>query len=447
MSFFVIIKRYKISALGLLSMKNEDNNIEYKRTLTDRLKREIVAFLNTDGGKIYLGVDDETGKSLPVSDAQKHEWEETLNHWYTNAFYPTPFSLIEIDINHEPFLIKVKEGRHKPYSIAKNGLDSSGVFIRYGSSSVKATNEQVKRIIQQNSGNDEFDSEESERQNLTFTKLEERAKQRKIKFSPKALRMLSNSHFYNNAALLVSDQNPYVVKAAVYQGRTVMTFLDKQEFTGALNAQIDNLLNYISLNNRTKVWFTGAPQREERKDYPDEAIREAVVNAFAHRDYLLHSFIKVQFFDDRMEILSPGGIPDGLTLDEIRDGMTAVRNPQLVHILDKMNYIENYGTGIDRMIKAYKGTGQQPEFKVTPHMFKVTFPNLNYQSEEKVEATLSDADRIILLLKEKGALKIKEIASYLNLSIYKTRKDVRELITEKSIEKIGQSVNTKYKSR
>lgn len=87
--------------------------------------------------------------------------------------------------------------------------------------------------------------------------------------------------------------------------------------------------------------------------------------------------------------------------------MTAVRNPQLVHILDKMNY----------------------------------------QSKEKVEATLSDADRIILLLKEKGALRIKEIASCLNLSIYKTRKNVRELITEKSIEKIGQSVNTKYKSR
>ena len=450
MSFFVIIKCYKIYAMELLFMKSEDNNIEYKSTLTNKLKREIVAFLNTDGGKIYLGVDDETRKTLPVSDKEKHEWEETLNHWYTNAFYPTPFSLIEIDINHEPFLIKVKEGRHKPYSIAQNGLDSSGVYIRYGSSSVKATNEQVKRMIQQNSGNDEFDSEESKRQNLTFVKLKDRARQKKSKFSPKALRMLNNSHLYNNAALLVSDQNPYVVKAAVYQGTTVMEFRDKQEFTGALNVQIDDLLNYISLNNRTKVWFTGAPQREERKDYPDEAIREAVVNAFAHRDYLLHSFIKVQFFDNRMEILSPGGIPDGLTLAEIKDGMTAVRNPQLVHILDKMNYIENYGTAIDRMIKAYEGTGAQPEFKVTPHMFKVTFPNLNYQSKrkikpEKVEATLSDADRIILLLKEKGAISKAEIQKVLNLSDYSSRKLLLELRKEDKVEKLGGSFNTKYK--
>lgn len=136
----------------------------------------------------------------------------------------------------------------------------------------------------------------------------------------------------------------------------------------------------------------------------EETLNHWYTNAFAHRDYLLHSFIKVQFVDDRMEILSPGGIPDGLTLDEIKDGMTAVRNPQLVYILDKMNYIENYGTGIDRMLKAYQGTGTQPEFKVTEHMFKVTFPNLNYQ------------------IKEKGVISKPEIQEALNLSDYSSRK-------------------------
>lgn len=107
--------------------------------------------------------------------------------------------------------------------------------------------------------------------------------------------------------------------------------------------------------------------------------------------------------------------------------MTAVRNPQLVHILDKMNYIENYRTGIDRMLKAYQGTGTQPEFKVTEHMFKVTFHNLNYQSKEKVklekvESNLSDADGIILLLKEKGAISKPGIQEALNLSDYSSRK-------------------------
>lgn len=198
-------------------MKNEDSNIEYKRTLKNQLKREIVAFLNTKGGKIFLGVDDDTKKKLKISDKEKHEWEETLNHWYTNDFYPTPFSLLEIEVNHDPFLIKVKEGRHKPYSVAQNGLDASGVYIRYGSSSVKATNEQVKRMIQQNKGNDEFDSEQAQNQQLTFNYLQIKASENKIDLKPKALRMLDNTHLFNNAALLVSDQNPYVVKAAVYQ--------------------------------------------------------------------------------------------------------------------------------------------------------------------------------------------------------------------------------------
>lgn len=75
---------------------NEDKNIEYKSTLTNKLKREIVSFLNTDGGTIYLGVDDKTREPLSITESQKHEWEEKLNHWYTNSFYPTPFSLIDI---------------------------------------------------------------------------------------------------------------------------------------------------------------------------------------------------------------------------------------------------------------------------------------------------------------------------------------------------------------
>lgn len=124
--------------------------------------------------------------------------------------------------------------------------------------------------------------------------------------------------------------------------------------------------------------------------------------------------------------------------------MTAVRNPQLVHILDEMNYIENYGTGIDRMLKAYKGTGVQPEFKVTQHMFKVTFPNLNYESEEVVK-NLSGDERILLLLKKKGAISKPEIQESLKLSDYQARKLLSKLRRENKVMKIGGSFNTKYR--
>ena len=110
-------------------------------------------------------------------------------------------------------------------------------------------------MIQQNAGNDEFDSEECRKQNLTFNNLKNRADEKNLNCSSKALRMMNDSHLYNNAALLVSDQNPYVVKAAAYQGTTVTEFKDKQIFTGALTKQIDDLLQYISLNNKTRVQF------------------------------------------------------------------------------------------------------------------------------------------------------------------------------------------------
>ena len=176
--------------------------------------------------------------------------------------------------------------------------------------------------------------------------------------------MLKMSDTYSNAAFLVSDQNTTITKVAIYQGTNVMKFKDKREIKVALTSQIDELLCYINLNNYMEVKIDGDPRRHEIKNYPEAAIREAVVNAFAHRDYMLHSTIKIEIFDDRMEILSLGGIPDGLTLEEVKDGMTAVRNPQLVHILDKLKYIENYGTGIRRMYEAYNGTNKLPDTRI-----------------------------------------------------------------------------------
>lgn len=436
---------------------NEDKRIEYKSELTNKLKREIVSFLNTKGGTIFRGIDDQTRKPLEVSDEQRHQWEEKINHWYTNAFYPTPFSLIDIYPNEDVFTIKVKAGRHKPYAIASEGFTPKGVYIRYGSSAVRATNEQIKRMLQQNIGNDEFDSEMSSNQELSFRNLQERANYKDVEFNVKALHMLKGSNIYNNAAFLVSDQDPIITKVAIYQGLNVMEFRDKREISGSLTHQIDELLHYIQLNNHTKVKIDGNPQRHETKDYPDVAIREAVVNAFAHRDYLLHSNIKVEIFDNRMEILSPGGIPDGLTLDEVKDGMTAVRNPQLVHILDKLKYIENYGTGIRRIYEAYQNTEYSPNFEVRPNSFKVILPNVNYNDENKVinepEANNSsfslglNEESVLYILSKNGSQTRKEIQQVLQTTPYHVRRLLSHLIEEKKVRKVGSSVNTRYEKR
>lgn len=94
-------------------------------------------------------------------------------------------------------------------------------------------------------------------------------------------------------------------------------------------------------------------KRMESYSYPIDAVREAIMNAFVHRDYTMSSDIKIEIFDDRLAISSPGSLPDGLTVEDIKQGANAKRNPILINALDKMNYIENYGSGIRRIYSLY----------------------------------------------------------------------------------------------
>lgn len=434
---------------------NEDANIEYKRELTSKLKREIVSFLNSStGGVIYLGVDDETHGNLDVAPAVRHQWEETITNWSTGAFYPIPYSLIDVLPNETVFTIKVRPGRHKPYAIASNGFDSSGVYVRQGSSAVKATNERIRRMQQQYRVSGEFDSEQSAQQQLTFKSAQAVFEELSLPFDQNALRLVSES-VYNNSALLISDQNPFEVRVATYDGTDVMTFRDKRRFYGPITKQIDDVLAYLDLANHRQATITGKAQRIERQDYPTVAIREAVVNAFVHRDYLLHSSVKVELFDDRLEIVSPGGIPDGLTLEEIEDGLTAVRNPTLIHILDKMNYIENYGTGIRRMYRAYRDSSKMLTFEVRENSFKVILPNQNYQvsvvseedDEHKMPAAVSSNQALILetLKQASQPLRRVEIQDHTKLTRDQVVYALHQLASSQQIEIVGASVNTKYR--
>ncbi|WP_054710341.1 hypothetical protein [Secundilactobacillus paracollinoides] len=156
----------------------------------------------------------------------------------------------------------------------------------------------------------QFDSEVALNQKLTFDAAKMKFLQSSIAFDEKALQLFHDQD-YNNAALLLSDQCQEVTKVAVFEGKEVDQFLDKRAYTGSIVTQIDATLNYLDSANHRRAIITGEAQRSERQDYPETAIREAVVNAFIHRDYMLHSNVKVEVFDDRLEILSPGGIPQG----------------------------------------------------------------------------------------------------------------------------------------
>ena len=360
----------------------ESDKVELKREMVDDLDKEIIAFLNAHGGTIYIGVDD-NGKVIGVPQEFKDEYDEKVSAILSNNIKPNPRNKIEFSFDDENVLaIDIKEGDSKPYYLTNKGPKPSGTYIRVGRSKRPADNEEIIRLAME-SRHYSFERDVSDIQDLTFDYMGLIAKRKSLDFGIKKYKTLglqNDKGLFTNLGLLASDQNPIVVKFAVY-GKN-MDFKVKKEFTGSIILIADQLLEYCELYNDTSAKIIpGQIARVETKSYPGASLREAVLNAICHADYSLLSNIKVEFFLDRVKIINPGNVFDS-TLDAVLDGVQTFRNPGLVNIFYKLGFIENYGTGLIRIREAYSEEELQPEFKVIDRYFFVTLPNLNYSVNE-----------------------------------------------------------------
>ncbi len=433
----------------------EDKNIEYKEDIPKKhsqLKAEITSFLNSDGGTIYLGTDD-SGNFLEEKVQFYSDWEELLSNWIQNAFSSNVIELVTLYPNERPFRIDVKKGREKPY-FYKDGesFNSRGVYIRVGSTKRIASFDEIQRMILQSKAH-KFERLKSDEKDLSFKYAESKFKEKGLGFDLYGLQLLTQDNCYNNAALFLSDNNPTISKFAVFQGLDVGTFLDKKEFSGSIMKQLDEILYFAGLLNKKKIVISGKPQRKEFLDYPEQALREAIVNCYCHRDWTLSGDIKVEFYDDRVRIYSPGSLPDGLTFENIKQGMVAKRNPIIVNALDKADYIENYATGIRRIFSEYKGFEKQPDFYISDNGVIVTLFNRNYQSESDVQSDVQNdvqndvqklkpkerQERIIQLIKNDRYITIEEISVSFGVSKPTIERDIAKLRKGNKIRFVGGS--------
>ena len=361
---------------------HEDERTELKRELINDIKCEIVAFLNSDGGTIYVGVDDD-GKVIGFDDYKiKDEMDLKIGNWMQDSFYPKPFGLIQYAFNKDNVLvISVCKGTRKPYFLKDKGPKPSGVFIRVGRSKRKATNEEILRMIME-SHNYSYEDDVSNEQELTFKEFERTLDENGIKPTSRMMNSLGlkNKHgLYTNLGYIMSDQSNIVVKLAEYDDN--MNFKIKKSFGGSLVTILKNVEEQAERLNDLKIIIEGNTfKRIETKSYPGASIREMIMNAICHADYFIHSNIKIEFFPDEVKITSPGGIFNA-SLEDIMNGVQTYRNPKLVHIFDKLGMIENFGTGIPRTIYSYRDYDIQPEFKITNNFFVVTLPNINFYNE------------------------------------------------------------------
>ncbi len=427
-------------------MYQESETVELKQELNKNIKKEIVAFANTKGGTIYIGIND-NGEILGLKNIDKDV--ESLSCMIKEGIVNdlVPYCNIEKIKKNNKYIIAIHitSAPNKPYYISEKGLKPSGVYLRLGTSSINATDEIIRKMIIENN-TISFETDISSNQELSFEYAKRIFEEKGVSFNKskyKTLKLLTESTF-NNLALLISDQNPFTIKGAIFEGKNKTVFKDRKEFTGSCIKQIDDAFSYLNLINKVSSTINNLV-RIDKKDYPDFSLREALLNSIIHRSYYFSGSILLSIFDDRIEINSSGGLIDTLTLKDVYNGVSESRNPNLAELFHRLGYVENYGTGIERIINEYYDSDLKPTIELSENIFKIILPNKNYVEQKQiVNNKFSKEEQIIEYLKINHEIKREIAENILNLSKSGARKVINKMIEQNLIIQKGTGKNTIY---
>jgi len=403
----------------------ESQRIELKQEYTPEIRKDVIAFANFEGGTIYVGISKD-GETCGVNDSDEDMLKiaNSLKDSIAPDIMPFVFiSLLEVN-GQKVIKIDVSVGTNRPYYIKEKGLKPSGVYIRKGSSSQPVSDDGIRQMIIDNSSIS-YEASRSIRQDLSFDDLQKELSKRNIEFGNSQmfnLKIIGEDNLFSNLALLLSDQCETTIKLARFQGTDKSVFRDRQEFEGSLITQLKDVYTAIDKLNATKAEFNGL-NRIDTRDYPEQALREALINCVVHRDYSFSGSTIINVYDDRIEFVSLGGLVQGLTLESIYLGISQSRNPNLANLFYRMRLIESYGTGIGKIKKAYEGMKQQPLFETAPGAFRVTLPNVNFYDKRNIS---SDKKRKNAAFSKNDEKQI--IMSYLSETGSITRQKAEELI-------------------
>ena len=434
----------------------ETETVELKAVAQDGIKKEIIAFANCGGGTVYVGVADD-GAVPGVEDADACALQ--VSNMVRDAVKPDVTMFVSyktLDCDGKAVVaVKVQRGTNRPYYLAKKGLRPEGVYVRQGYSSVPATDAAIRQMIKETDG-DSFEDMRSLDQALTFESTKGEFETRKIPFGApqmQTLKIASSDGLYTNLGLLLSDQCPHTVKAAVFEGTDQSVFKDRREFSGSLMQQLDEVYDYIEFHNQTHATFQKL-LRVDTRDYPEVAVREALLNSLVHRDYSFHASTLISVYDDRIEFVSVGGLLPGLELEDLMMGVSACRNPHLANVFYRLQLIEAYGTGMRKIMGAYAGAASQPQIMATNNAFKIVLPNMNFaataaetpaaNSKEAPAASHSREDEILQFLAEHPSITRREAQTLLGIGQSTAGRILKEMVDKGQIARHGGGRTLRY---
>ena len=426
--------------------------------------KTVVAFANTDGGRLIFGIDD---KSRQVVGVEKDDVFKIMDA-IANAVSDSCAPKIVPDISFETIedktvvLVDIAAGFNRPYMLKSGGLDK-GVYVRVGATSRPADAEQIREMMLDGS-NQSWDEQVCRSYALTDRAVKKLCSdinryrtEKDGQNAPKTtketligwgvLKQDKTEVLPTNAFALLTD-NPFgqaKIQCAVFKGESKSVFLDRKEYEGSLCRLLEDAYQYVLRNIRMGAVIEGLI-RQDKFELPPAAIREMICNAICHRSYMDEGMIQVSVFDDRLEVSSPGALCRGLTLKDALKGRSKPRNKVIAEVFSRMGIIEKWGTGLQRIVDLAKQEGlKEPVFENNDSFFRVILYRGKEEAARTTDQTVQTTDqtvqtseqKIINAIAEKPTITRKELAEKTGLSESGIKWQLNKLKKEQKILRAG----------
>ena len=377
----------------------ETRNLEFKETITSTFLKTVSAFSNYDGGIILFGVDDD-GNIKGLSDIIKAclDIENKIN----DTISPQPDYVLEPNEVNKTIKLIVKSGLQKPY------LYKSKAYKRNDSATIEVDTLEFSRLVLEGK-NISFEELPYKDQNLTFHFLEEQL-EKSIQINSfnldtlKTLNLYDNNNGYNNAAGLLADTNDFPGVDIIKFGENISVIQKRITFDHMSILEVYKKSLEVFRDYYRYEVIEGFERKNVEK-IPEAAFREAIANGLIHRMWDVNSHIRISMFDNYIDIVSPGGLPSGISEEEYLNGKTSVlRNRNLANVFYRLGFVEIFGTGITRIKQLYESSFVKPRFEVSENTIKIELPVFEDISD------LTDDEHLVLKALSKTVLKsISEI--------------------------------------
>ncbi|MCM1038388.1 MAG: putative DNA binding domain-containing protein [Ruminococcus sp.] len=407
----------------------EGKKIEFKREIPgnhEKLLKDVIAFSNSSGGKVIIGIEDETGLVYGIGEQSPFKLSDSISNMISDACTPQiePDISIQTIENKTILVIDIVPGKFRPYYIAGKGKEATA-YVRINGTSRTADARKLQEL-------------ELEGQNISYDSLQaigqEFAREKALELCQKMKQIAIDSckteeeketikdvtlekledlgilckvgrNYYPTHAfdLLTDNKNKSAkVQCALFKGTTRDVFIDQKEFSGPIYEQVENVYQFVlrHINMGAEI---GGVYRNDFYELPISAIREMAANAIVHRSYLDKSCVQVCIFDDRIEVLSPGTLYGGLDVETAKRGKSTCRNEAIAGAFHYMRIVEAWGTGIPRIISRCEEYGlSEPLFEEFGNNFKVTifrkvsnpFVNVSNDMEKVSKASVNMGNAI-----------------------------------------------------